>query len=146
MRATDFPPHFDLRQAGRAFAAGVPRQAPKRWQWCLEVGVIQSLYVVLEFPGGDASPLRSFFRGVGQSSSESGSRRPIGPIASAAALPCRHYRAQALAIGQRANGRSAGPRPSDTLPEAAFDLVDARLVLMRLPYREAVLHRLVLRQ
>ena len=47
---------------------------------------------------------------------------------------------------QRANGQSAGPRPSDTLPEAAFDLVHARLVLMHLPDREAVLHRLVLRQ
>ena len=27
MHATDFPPHFDLRQAGRAFAAGVPTRA-----------------------------------------------------------------------------------------------------------------------
>jgi len=27
MRATDFPLHFDLRQAGKAFAAGVPRRA-----------------------------------------------------------------------------------------------------------------------
>ena len=28
---------------------------PKRWRWCLEVWVIQSPDVVLEFPGGDVT-------------------------------------------------------------------------------------------
>ena len=129
MTATDFRPHVDLCQAGKAFAASVttPAQSSSNGVWR---SGSSSLFMSCSNSRAVMCPLRSLFRGVGQSSSESDSGRPIGPIGSAAALPRRHYRAQALAIGQRANGRSAGPRPSDTLPAAAFDLVHARLVLI----------------